>query len=53
MTWEDALRHCWEMETPRVDSAGPREYGYNLLSLNVSEYSYVRDRIYRATTDEV
>lgn len=47
-TWEDALIHCREM---KASCAGCT---YNLLSLtDVSQYNYVRDRIYRATTDEV
>lgn len=47
-TWEDALIHCREM---KASCAGCT---YDLLSLtDVSQYNYVRDRIYRATTDEV
>ncbi|XP_044063669.1 macrophage mannose receptor 1-like [Siniperca chuatsi] len=53
-TWEDALRHCRDMETPCVDSLRPCIYHHQLLSLqDLSDYGYVRDRLYRATTDEV
>lgn len=53
-TWEEALSHCMEMETPCVSTLKRCKYNYNLLSLDdLSDYSYVRDRIYRATTDEV
>ncbi|XP_039475413.1 macrophage mannose receptor 1-like [Oreochromis aureus] len=46
-TWEDALIHCRRMKT---SCSGCK---YDLLSLtDVSQYNYVRDRIYRATTDE-
>ncbi|KAL7394407.1 hypothetical protein ABVT39_025667 [Epinephelus coioides] len=51
-TWEDALSHCRSMKTPCV-SQRPCKYKHDLLSLELSDYSYVRDRIYRATTDEV
>ncbi|XP_041844457.1 uncharacterized protein LOC121642055 [Melanotaenia boesemani] len=45
-TWEDALNHCREMTTS--------SYQYDLLSVTSPlDYSYVRDKIYRATTDEV
>lgn len=49
-TWEDALRHCRDM-----DQCGDScIYQHNLLSLDLSSYSYVRGRIFRAaTTDEV
>ncbi|XP_071326301.1 secretory phospholipase A2 receptor-like [Trachinotus anak] len=50
-TWEKALKHCREMNS---GCAEPCMYYYDLLSLpDSSEYSYIRDRIYRATTDEV
>ncbi len=53
-TWEGALKHCRGMKTPCVDSLVPCEYRYNFMSLeDLSDYNYVRDRIYRATTDEV
>ncbi|XP_078027353.1 lymphocyte antigen 75-like [Epinephelus lanceolatus] len=51
-TWEDALSHCRSMKTPCVNQR-PCKYKHDLLSLELSDYSYVRDRIYRATTDEV
>ncbi|MED6261829.1 hypothetical protein ATANTOWER_010632 [Ataeniobius toweri] len=45
-TCEDALNHCREMTTAI--------YKYDLLSFrNSSDFSYVRDQIYRATTEEV
>ncbi|XP_017265398.1 uncharacterized protein LOC108232267 [Kryptolebias marmoratus] len=45
-TWEDALSHCRNMTTS--------SYQYDLLSFtDSSDFSYVRDRIYRATTEEV
>ncbi|XP_054898311.1 macrophage mannose receptor 1-like [Poeciliopsis prolifica] len=45
-TWEDALSHCREMTNAT--------FKYDLLSVtNSSDYGYVSDRIYRATTDEV
>ncbi|KAM4581012.1 uncharacterized protein PAE49_005677 [Odontesthes bonariensis] len=44
-TWEDALSHCREMTTPSKQ--------YDLLSLTSPLNSYVSERIYRATTDEV
>ncbi|MEQ2222621.1 hypothetical protein ILYODFUR_028222 [Ilyodon furcidens] len=45
-TWEDALNHCREMSTASSK--------YGLLSItNSSDYSYVSNRIYRATTEEV
>lgn len=45
-TWEEALNHCKEMTN--------ESYKYDLLSFtNSSEYGYVSDRIYRASTDEV
>lgn len=53
-TWEDALRHCRSMQAPCDDTSVPCVDRYDFLSLeDVSDYSYVRDRIYRATTDEV
>lgn len=42
-TWEEALDHCLALK-----------HTYNLLSLDESsDYQYIRDRIYRATTTEV
>ncbi|KAL3060607.1 hypothetical protein OYC64_015042 [Pagothenia borchgrevinki] len=53
-TWEDALKHCRKMESPCEDEPSPCIYKHDLLSLEVLvEYNYVRDRIYKATTDEV
>nr|XP_046255844.1 macrophage mannose receptor 1-like [Scatophagus argus] len=53
-TWEDALNHCQSIETPCSGVSGPCTYQHKLLSLEqLSDYNYVRDRIYRATTDEV
>ncbi|KAK1894926.1 Macrophage mannose receptor 1 [Dissostichus eleginoides] len=53
-TWEDALKHCRKMESPCEDEPSPCNYKHDLLSLEVLvEYNYVRDRIYKATTDEV
>lgn len=44
-TWEDALSYCRNLTS---------SYQYDLLSLtNSSDYIYLRDRIFRATTDEV
>ncbi|XP_015259143.1 PREDICTED: macrophage mannose receptor 1-like [Cyprinodon variegatus] len=45
-TWEDALNHCRKKITASSKS--------DLLSItNPSDYYYVTDRIYRATTEEV
>lgn len=45
-TWEDALSYCRSLTTS--------SYQYDLLSLtNSSNYNYLRDKIFRATTDEV
>lgn len=53
-TWEDALTHCLEMKAMCVNTSKPCNYSYNLLSLDhSSDYNYVRDRIDRATIDEV
>lgn len=52
-TWEDALNHCREIDNPCDGSWKACSYKYNLLNLQDSDYQYVRDRIYRATTDEV
>nr|XP_008284937.1 PREDICTED: snaclec 5-like [Stegastes partitus] len=53
-TWEDAVRHCREMNTSCVDDTGHPTHCYDLLSLtNSLHYGYVTDKIYRATTDEV
>lgn len=53
-TWEDALQHCRAMETPCVKSSAPCVDRYDFLSLEaLSDYNYVRDRIHKATTDEV
>ncbi|KAK5862661.1 hypothetical protein PBY51_018031 [Eleginops maclovinus] len=53
-TWEDALKHCREMQSPCENETSPCIYKHDLLSLELLyEYKYVRDRIYRATTDEV
>ncbi|XP_056236516.1 secretory phospholipase A2 receptor-like [Seriola aureovittata] len=49
-TWEEALRHCRNMKACTSSCT----HHYDILSLPyLYEYSYVRDRIYRATTDEV
>lgn len=53
-TWEEALSRCLEMTRPCVNYLMHCEHKYNLVSLDEpSDYIYVRDRIYRATTDEV
>lgn len=53
-TWEEALEHCRSLETPCVDTITPCTHQHDLLSLDhFSDYDYIRDRIYRATTDEV
>ncbi|XP_014897064.1 macrophage mannose receptor 1-like [Poecilia latipinna] len=45
-TWEEALDHCREMTNS--------SFKYDLLSItNSSDYSYVSDRLYGATTDEI
>lgn len=51
-TWEEALRYCRSMRA--TCTASQEECVYNLLSLTyMIEYNYVRERIYKATTDEV
>ncbi|XP_035798069.2 uncharacterized protein LOC118469392 [Amphiprion ocellaris] len=53
-TWEDALKHCREMNASCVDDKGHQTHCYNLLSLpDPSDYDFVMDKLYRATTDEV
>ncbi|XP_075868945.1 macrophage mannose receptor 1-like [Nelusetta ayraudi] len=52
-TWEDALNHCRKIDSSCEGSPKACTYKYNLLSLQDSDYQYVRDRIYSATTDEV
>ncbi|KAI3360788.1 hypothetical protein L3Q82_013020 [Scortum barcoo] len=53
-TWEDALSHCRNMGSPCQSKLEPCVYSYDLVSLEKSEdYSYIRKRIYKATTDEV
>lgn len=53
-TWEEALRHCNDMKTPCVDSDETCTYQYQLLNLQYSnDYSYVRNRMSTATTNEV
>ncbi|KAM9722843.1 uncharacterized protein ACNS7B_018435 [Menidia menidia] len=44
-TWEDALSHCRKMSTP--------SQRYDLLSLTSPASAYVRDKISRATSEEV
>lgn len=45
-TWEDALNHCRSLSTSY--------FKYDLLSLSTSQsLGYIRDRIYKATTDQV
>ena len=52
-TWEEALEHCRGLKPPCVKSTKPCVQ-FDLLSLShLSEYDYIRDRSYRATTDEV
>lgn len=51
-TWEEALEHCRNMTTPCAASGGCM-YRHDLLSLQWSDHSYVSDRIYKATSDEV
>lgn len=51
-TWEEALNHCLQLNACKDYS--PCHHTYNLLSLHEwSNYRYIRDRIYRATTTEV
>ncbi|XP_035485760.2 macrophage mannose receptor 1-like [Scophthalmus maximus] len=53
-TWEEAMTHCKRMNTPCVDAPETCIYKNEILNLEkLQDYSYVRDRIYRATTDEV
>lgn len=52
-TWEEALNHCRRINNRCKDPWYECSYKYNLLSLKDSDYQYVRDRIYRSTTDEV
>lgn len=53
-TWEEALKHCQTMEKPCSEPPMPCLYQYSLLSLeHFSNYDHIRDRIYKATTDEV
>ncbi len=53
-TWEEAMMHCQSMTSTCFHPSGPCMYTHNLLSLdNLSNFNYVRDRIYRATTHEV
>ncbi|XP_040900925.1 secretory phospholipase A2 receptor-like [Toxotes jaculatrix] len=53
-TWEEAVVHCRGMTSPCAGSSDTCMYRHDILSLpNLNDYSYVRDRIYRATTDEV
>lgn len=52
-TWEEALNHCRQIQNPCKGSRKDCPYKYDLLSLQGSDYQYVRDRIYRATTDTV
>ncbi|KAF6716190.1 Secretory phospholipase A2 receptor [Oryzias melastigma] len=45
-TWEDALNHCRSLSTSSLK--------YDLLSLStLQSQGYIRDRIYKATTDQV
>lgn len=53
-TWEEALSYCNTITTSCEDSSRPCIYSYKLLSLQYSsDYSYVRGRMYKATTNEV
>lgn len=52
-TWEEALDHCRQIDNGCKGSRKDCAYKYNLLSLQDSDYQYVRGRIDRATTDEV
>lgn len=53
-TWEEALMHCQNIDTKCSDSSGHCIIKHYLLSLELlSDYDYVRERIYTATTDEV
>lgn len=52
-TWEEARNHCNSLYTPCESSC---IYKHSLLSLNNvtrDEYVYIRDRIYKATSNEV
>ncbi|XP_067367492.1 macrophage mannose receptor 1-like [Channa argus] len=53
-TWEEALIHCEDLRIACDDLSGPCIYQHQLLSLqHLYDYSYVRNRIYTATTDEI
>lgn len=52
-TWEGALNHCRQIDKSCKGSGRGCTYKYDLLSLQDTDYQYVRDRIDRATTDEV
>lgn len=52
-TWEEALNYCLMLNACERDVLRCRQT-YNLLSVDEgSDYNYIRDRIYRATTTEV
>lgn len=52
-TWEEALNHCLKLSVCKTGTL-QCNHKYNLLSLDEqSDYNYIRDRIYRATTTEV
>lgn len=52
-TWEEALNYCFALNACNRNMPHCQDT-YNLLSLDEeSDYSYIRDRIYRATTTEV
>lgn len=51
-TWEEALNHCLQLNA--CEDYSSCDYTYSLLSLKkASDYNYIRDRIYGATTTEV
>lgn len=53
-TWEDAFKYCKNLHTPCYDISGPCIYQYCLLTLDdMSNNNYVREKISKATTDEV
>lgn len=52
-TWEQALNHCRKLGSRCDRSKTDCTHKYNLLSLQDSDFQYVRGRISRATTDEV
>lgn len=53
-TWEEALKYCQSMISKSCTDLDTCVYRRSLMSLTYEkEYTYARDRIYKATTDEV